>query len=251
MKQVYYYIIHPNDKVDPEDLTNSHKSTDIDEKTYDEYSNIIRQTLQDSRGWKKYQFDFQEVKRPDRGVINIKFRTGNNMSKLNERDENFSRLSAYSPMEHTVYFNLDNWNSGKTWDGDEFPQIDDESGLTRYRQYVINHELGHALGLLHPTKTRGPVSVMEQNTKGLTWLNRKLYDKKTRTYNCWPLDKNIFNEVSSIVGGTYNDGCYKILLGSITCCVLLLLCIIYRSVIYRIAHNIYAKIETQVFQLPL
>ena len=171
------------------------KTPYITDQEYSDYSDFILKTLTDPRGWIKYGYVFSEDSSKDSNdnskIIKVRFFTNDAMVK--KYGKSIDRLSAYVPSEHAVYFNLQNWNNG-TWEG-LFPPLGNEDGLTRYRQYVINHELGHALGLEHPECKSGKVSVMEQNTKGLTWLNRCMPDdKKNREYTSWPLDKNIYDE---------------------------------------------------------
>ena len=175
-----------------------------------EYSNFICKTLTDPRGWCKspYCYNFVEVsnceamKNPR--VIKVRFIT--NKGLTHKYGNGINNLSCYVPDEHAVYFNLKNWNKGG-WEGC-FPPKDSIDGLTRYRQYVVNHEFGHALGLQHPNCQSGPTSVMEQGTKGLTWLNRCLpNNKKNREYVCWPQDVDIYNEEK---GSKDNKTIYKI-----------------------------------------
>lgn len=167
------------------------KTPCITDEEYNNYSDFIYETLTDPRGWSKFGYIFKRASNNSSDAIKVRFLTDKDM--INKFDKSIKGLSAYYPFEHAVYFNLHNWNNG-TWEG-LFPSKDNEDGLTRYRQYVVNHEFGHALGLEHPKCKEGQVSVMEQNTKGLSWLNRcRPNNKKDRMYNCWPLDKEIYDE---------------------------------------------------------
>jgi hypothetical protein len=100
--------------------------------------------------------------------------------------------SCYRSDTHRVVINLARWVRGAVSFHGETP---------RYRQYVINHEVGHALGHHHKgCRMQGvPAPVMMQQTFGLsddyiTKLNRKIpgadspvrADGKTCTSNPWP-----------------------------------------------------------------
>lgn len=166
------------------------KTDYINEKQYCEYKEFIKDTLTDPRSWSQYGYDF--VENDCKGTLKIRFVNNNFLVK--KFGKQINKLSCYVPSNHEIYFNLSNWNCGLTWDNEMFSDKDGEDGLTRYRRYVIIHECGHALGLDHPpTKDVPYTSVMMQNTKGRSWLNKGCTNHK-KDYQCWPLSREIFDE---------------------------------------------------------
>jgi hypothetical protein len=100
--------------------------------------------------------------------------------------------SCYRSDTHRVVINLARWVRGAVAFGGDMP---------RYRRYVINHEVGHALGHRHKgCRTQGgPAPVMMEQTLGVSddyvaKLNRKMPgnrhavrpDGKTCKANPWP-----------------------------------------------------------------
>ena len=165
----------------------------------------VNKILNDPRGWKKYGYQFEEISNEDNkkirskcfGIlssnknkpIELRFLINNNMKKI---DKCLDGLSCYHTSKHSVYININNWLNGGV---DPFPSKNGEDGIMRYRNYVITHEFGHALGFDHPKCKKGINPVMEQMTKGLTNLNR-CEDNKNKwiELNEWPLDCSEFDE---------------------------------------------------------
>ena len=175
-------------------LPSPHLSND----QYKEYKDFIHSTLTDPRGWVKRPYNYNFVQIPHENAVphrDIRTYFITNEEMVKKFGKGLDRLSCYDPNNHTVTFNLENWNKG-TWDG-PFPDKDGEDGLTRYRRYVINHEYFHGCGGMHPEPPPSLqyASVMQQHTKGLKWLNRCYPDGVIRRdFNEWPLPANIFNE---------------------------------------------------------
>lgn len=69
------------------------------------------------------------------------------------------RLSVCNMKTREIWINEDRWLRNIP-DGSRLP-------LPAYRAYVLQHELGHALGLGHVEPTSGPVPVMVQQTLGI------------------------------------------------------------------------------------
>lgn len=148
----------------------------------------IRNVLNDERGWTKYGFTFEclnlgNKKSSQERILNIILCSND---KANN-ECNMGGLSCYDPSQHVIYFNYSNWMTG----GNSGMPIDE------YRNYVINHEVGHALGFYKHTNNRGcqrdggKSSVMAQFTKG-----KKAVSPCVIT-NGFPLDPNpLFDEIT-------------------------------------------------------
>lgn len=149
------------------------------------FSKIVQKILYDKRGWsrKGYNFifvsssEFDTIKPKNKKTqlkIKLRLSTNDTIAKECEFDEN-EKLSCYNPMTYpdaTICINYTRWMDGSVYS--KLP-------LSKYRIYVINHEIGHALGRGHVTSCvckTCPVPVMMQQTLSIG--------------NClpnpWPLD---------------------------------------------------------------
>lgn len=173
----------------------------INDITLKSFREKVHSVLNDPRGWNKYGYYFREIHsdeansgRINAGALHIILVTGDKAKR--KCGSALGGFSCYSSGENIIYMNLDNWMGGSK---SSLP-------LDRYRTYAVNHEVGHRLGIGHPSesncskseyckrafdKTTGigaPGSVMVQMTRGPDWV-----------YPCveneWPLDPNIYNEV--------------------------------------------------------
>lgn len=169
----------------------------IDAATGAEFARKTKEVLEDDRGWKKYGYIFVNA---DTGgaPLTSKILTINLVTLPEVQSAcNTVNLSCYVTTNHSVFINIDNWNGGS--------KISKENALTldEYRTYVICHEVGHSLGLDHPSHlspegTRSQCdptlagqkgSVMMQMSKGLDHIS-------PCKPNCWPLDPSVYNERS-------------------------------------------------------
>lgn len=162
---------------------------EITSESPDSFREKIQSTLSDPRGWVKYGYNFVYVQsRPDKSVLKIILVSGDKAK--NKCGSRLGGFSCYSPDENNIYMNLNNWMGGSA---STLP-------LDRYRTYAINHEVGHRLGLGHPSETDcsnsefcnankgAPGSVMIQMTRGPDWV-------RPCVENEWPLDPSVYNEL--------------------------------------------------------
>ena len=161
----------------------------VDRATGAGFAAEVARVLGDPRGWRKYGYTFQEVPGPRdpksrgpgpaAGPILIRLAPA---AETDRRCGGAGRgLSCWVPRRREININERNWTTGAA------------SGLApeRYHNYVISHEVGHALGLDHAAcplaecARRGldpcPASVMQQMTKGGPAI-------APCVANDWPLD---------------------------------------------------------------
>lgn len=160
---------------------------------------FIKKILNDPRGWAKYGFKFKQVHNTDDPkCIKLKFTNNDTIKKL--YGKSFDGLSLYDKSINTIFLNMNNWLTGGK----------SEMEIKAYRIYLINHEIGHALGIMKHPDCPFPeggklASVMQQMTRGPGHI-------KPCLSNCWPLDPHIYNEFTqtrSMKGG--NSGSCLIL----------------------------------------
>lgn len=138
-----------------------------------EFRDTVVKILNDPRGWKKYGYRFYES--PNADSINIR------LESAAEALCGFPNLSCWRKNHKDIIINYDNW-MGKS--KSKLP-------IDRYRNYVINHEVGHALGHSHnkcpieECKKRNmidcPASIMQQMSRGPDVI-------KPCIESDWPLD---------------------------------------------------------------
>ncbi len=162
----------------------------------------MRNTFDDPKGWNRYGIKFFDITEKKDDFIKMKeasdtnsvyikvyFYHNDNLMNVIKAPE-LDGFSACQPDQNDcrIYFNIDNWignNNGKNKTTMPMP---------RYQTYVINHEFGHGVGLLHPEKNRvGPGSVMTQMTRGPEGI-------KPSTENEYPLDPDVYDEIENNPG---------------------------------------------------
>lgn len=121
---------------------------------------FIGKTLADRRGWQNKGFTFVHVQRPRARVQFVLHKVSG--SAIARRFPTLAGLSVTdsrtSPVQ--VYINANNWVK---------PPRSFTASRHLYRQYLINHEVGHVLGYDHdalPSSPRHHCSVMYQQTRG-------------------------------------------------------------------------------------
>jgi len=145
------------------------------EDEYKDYKEIFVQIVKNimSKGYWKVDFKYNNEK-PKFTILLVNPNSKNNMC-MNKG------LSCYIPATKTIFVNSMRWFYGS----DEFP-----GRISEYHTYLINHEVGHTLGLYHNNVCEvgtNKAPVMMQQTKGL----------KTCKLNVVPLKSEI-KEIHSI-----------------------------------------------------
>lgn len=179
-------------------------------KDQGEFNNLVQDILNDERSWgnvflAKYKTD-------DCLVINL----------VPKEDIRYfeGKLSYYDRSIHQIFINEHNWNGGSK---SKLP-------LGRYRTYVINHEVGHALGLDHPTTdlpSNGKAPVMMQMSKGPDYVYPLIENE-------WPLDEEK-TKLSSYTGGNISYNAFYLYLLIILVCYVVL----FTKVIPYIRENLF------------
>jgi hypothetical protein len=128
------------------------------------FTQHVRRIISNSN-WNK-MYKIIEVLNPSESNVTIKLSKRSELDKYHDEPEyytnsnkqiRFSITEQAEDIKPRVYIDADNWIFGVA-----------ESGLTveQYRQYVINHEFGHALGHDHLPCKNGVCPVMYQATRG-------------------------------------------------------------------------------------
>jgi hypothetical protein len=183
-KKVYTYTVEVEGGLQPSDYGGNKA-----------FARMVQQTLSDRRSWiGGGRVSFRRVDspraHPDVRISLTSPGTDHRADVCGYRIH--YETSCYRSDTHRVVINLARWVRGAVVFGGDLP---------RYRRYVINHEVGHALGHSHKgCRTQGgPAPVMMEQTLGVSddyvaKLNRKMPgnrhtvrpDGKTCTPNPWP-----------------------------------------------------------------
>ena len=152
-----------------------------------DHRRFIKLTLDDPRGHANNGFQFKHSRSPHEPYVIIRLTPRRDITQLFGDEFDLKNLSVtdYSKTPVRIYIDDVNWHKK--------PPVFTGSQTT-YRQYLIQHEMGHALGTLkhdHPVHDQthpGKCPVMYQQTKGTSmckpnpWLypkNKKRITKKS------------------------------------------------------------------------
>ncbi|MGH3440613.1 MAG: DUF3152 domain-containing protein [Nitriliruptorales bacterium] len=109
----------------------------VDDAATADFAEVVEATLEDPRGWEQAGFDL--VRDPDATYL-VVLAEGREVDRLCAPYETHGRYSCQNGP--VVALNADRWREATPqWTGD----------LASYRRMLVNHEVGHLLGLHHPT----------------------------------------------------------------------------------------------------
>jgi hypothetical protein len=149
----------------------------VAEEEMDEFTRLVDETLGDARSWTGgRQYRLRRVPSGSSYHFTIYLATGESAHRLCASGGMDIRLDGVSytscRLPGRVVINLNRWRLSVP------DYLRDKIDLRAYRQYVINHEVGHELGRFHEgcPGTGRPAPVMQQQTYGLQGC----------TANAWP-----------------------------------------------------------------
>tara|TARA_Y100000389_G_C17365178_1_gene465907 strand:- start:357 stop:863 length:507 start_codon:yes stop_codon:yes gene_type:complete len=108
------------------------------------YKNEVNEYLQDERGWVSKGYKFKQVHNNPK--IEVYFKTN---EEIKEIFKGIARLHDLSVTDRgsnpiKIYFNINNWeNPPKAY------ETESNNRLKQYREYLVQHEFGHAIGYNH------------------------------------------------------------------------------------------------------
>ena len=121
--------------------------------------NMVRQSLSNMKGWSGLGYSFNEI--PEKQNADVKYFMIPNeqiVQMFTDQFHGFSVCVTTASGRCKVYFNQKNWND---------PPESFTGTLQEYRDYVVQHETGHALGFPHVEQKKNQLChPMYQQTKG-------------------------------------------------------------------------------------
>ena len=132
-----------------------------------EFNSEVSRILNDNNGWKKYGYQFNQTLDINKAELKIYLNSSKLTTQLcgtNLKNLSCTRFIKKQPIDIIINYN--------NWIGNSKSKLN----IQDYHTYVINHEVGHFLGLNHNTcpikecKKRNmkicPASIMQQMSKG-------------------------------------------------------------------------------------
>jgi hypothetical protein len=121
------------------------------------FAKEVQDCLDDPSGWKSRGYKFRPVKKDEKPRMTIILSSPRTLRDNGCKDEN---LSCAILNGGKVWINAMRWTLGAT---------PSKQNLEGYRQYVISHEVGHALGYDHVDcpGDHEPAPIMMQQTLGI------------------------------------------------------------------------------------
>lgn len=126
------------------------------------FTNTVKRILKDKKGWESvlpiefvFVEPFEKVNHPRRIFVNL------SKNDFITKKCRIDGMSCCDMSTGDVWINIERWMNGS---------VHSKLNIYKYRHYVINHEVGHALGFLHQTcecdaiDCDEPVPVMMQQT---------------------------------------------------------------------------------------
>ena len=151
---------------------------DVTGVDFREVANIIVNTLSDVYGWSRYGYHFKMIenmnndnsKKNKKNVIAVRISS----PKTLKRQCNFEGLSCTDLQRNEILFNSHRWKYGSKKSG---------LCLNHYRQQLINHEFGHAIGYDHV------VPEVNQNRECPVMYQQTISDGRCKP-NIYPVDRD-------------------------------------------------------------
>ncbi|NEG90201.1 DUF3152 domain-containing protein [Bifidobacterium aerophilum] len=142
------------------------------------FANIVFSTLNDPKGWPRAGATFEQVADADCGLAD--------MDIILSQAQYMTSFSSYCSVEYSCRVGQEVIINDDRWDGGVDAWLDAGGTLSRYREMVINHEVGHRLGHIdNETTCAGagqPAPLMQEQSMHLDGC----------VANEWPLDHELW-----------------------------------------------------------
>lgn len=143
-----------------------------DDVSFEDFETVVMMTLLDERGWSSADFRFSE---DENAAFRVILAEPAEVDRLCAPFRTNGRVSCQNGP--VVAINADRWRTGVPhWN----------LGLDTYRRYLVNHEVGHLIGMRHPEprcpQAGQPAAVMSQQTHALEGCLANVWPRQ------WELD---------------------------------------------------------------
>ena len=133
-----YYVVNKPAETYKYNVTYDISSRGVIKGDLNEFARIVAETFEDARGWKRAGVKFTRVE--SGGRLHMILASGAEVRAAAPYDNGCSATLSCT-VKPLVLINDDRWMGGS----DSYNELG--VGLLNYRQMVINHEVGHFLGL--------------------------------------------------------------------------------------------------------